>query len=319
MKLEISKPVTNLVSPLNPIEVPIVASYNCMRGKSASFIRHIEFDLSGTILEGAFSPGQSIGVTPPGLDEKGQAHGSRKYSISSPSFGEDGNGCRVSTTCKRVVEEFNSDVALRDGPENGLFLGVCSNFLCGRKVGDTVLVSGPSGTKFRLPDNQDRHGYVFIATGTGIAPFRGMVKELLDGPHNTVTQPIHLIMGAPYTSDLLYDDYFRRVAETHPNFYYHTTISREPAADGRPQGYVHDYLARTDHAVRHHLEKDDTLLYICGLKGMQTGVFKYLVRSNLANDYLKVPTNLEGTDPETWTSMMTRRVRPKARCLVEVY
>lgn len=313
------KPETNLVSPLEPIEVKIASNESCMRGKSASFVHHIEFDLSGTPLEGVFRPGQSIGVTPPGLDAQGRPEGARLYSISSPSFGEDGAGRIVTTTCKRLVDEFSDEMGTEQPSTLGLHLGVCSNYLCSRKAGDTVLISGPSGKKFCLPEAVDQHDYVFVATGTGIAPYRGMLKDLLYGPEGPIQRQIHLVMGVPYTSDLLYDDFLKTVAREHTNFHYHTVISRELDTDGQPQGYVHDYLARIPSVGQDALSKPETLLYLCGLKGMQVGVYQHLAANGLADGYIRVPKNLADTDPKMWTALEARRVRPKSRCLVEVY
>lgn len=310
---------TNLVSPTEPIEVPIVGNRSCMLGKSASFVHHIEFDLSGTPLAGAFSPGQSIAVSPPGVDANGRPEAARLYSVSSSSQGEDGKGCVVTTTCKRVIDEFSDEIGFDKSPTKGLYLGLCSNFLCSVELGAKVSVSGPSGKKFILPENSHDFGYLFVATGTGIAPFRGMINDLFYGVGGPIQKQVHLLMGVPYTSDLLYDDFFRRVSAEHPNFHYHTVMSRELDAGGSKQGYVHDYLARTVELGESLRSQSGTLLYLCGLKGMQVGVFKYLAANDLAAPYLRIPRNLEGTDPNGWTALDVRRVRPKSHCLVEVY
>ena len=60
----------NSVLPAEPIEVRIKSNRICMRGKSASYVHHMEFDLSGTALAGQFRPGQAIGVVPPGIDAR---------------------------------------------------------------------------------------------------------------------------------------------------------------------------------------------------------------------------------------------------------
>ena len=319
MEPTFGKPVTNTISSINPIEVPIIVNETCMRGRSASFVHHIAFDLSDTPLAGAFQPGQSIGVTPPGQDAQGRPQGARLYSVSSPIWGENGDGRIVTTTCKREIDEFSEAMGPDREAIQGLHLGTCSNYLCSRKVGDTVLVSGPSGKRFLLPDSPADFNYVFVATGTGIAPFRGMIKSLFFGQAGPTRKQVHLVMGVPYTTDLLYDAFFRQTAAQHPNFHYHTVISRELDSNGQPQGYVHDYLARTPEVGTHLLSVPNTLLYLCGLKGMQVGVFKHLVSQGLDTPYLRVPSKLESTDPASWSALEVRRVRPKSNCLVEVY
>ena len=95
----------HVVLPGAPVVAHIASSDSCIRGKSASFVRHIGIDLAGTPLEGTFLAGQSFGVVVPGVDSKGRPNKVRLYSIASPSYGEDGFGRIISTTCKRTIEE----------------------------------------------------------------------------------------------------------------------------------------------------------------------------------------------------------------------
>ena len=171
----------NLAPVNDPVIGRVVSNNSCMKGKSASFVRHTEIDVSGTPLEGNCLVVQSFGVIAPGKDPKGKLHKVRLYSIACPSYGEDGEGKIISTTPKRLIDEFNAEEKNPGPTENGLFLGVCSNYLCKLEPGDEVKLTGPSGKRFLLPVDRDKHDYVFIATGTGIAPFRGMVMELLFG------------------------------------------------------------------------------------------------------------------------------------------
>jgi ferredoxin--NADP+ reductase len=69
---------------------------------------------------------------------------------------------------KRTIDEF----------EEKIYLGVASNYLADLKPGDKVLMTGPSGKRFLLPENAEDFNYILFATGTGIAPFRGMIMEL---------------------------------------------------------------------------------------------------------------------------------------------
>ncbi|MCP3859959.1 MAG: hypothetical protein GY704_09925 [Phycisphaeraceae bacterium] len=192
--------------------------------------------------------------------------------------------------------------------------------MCDLSPGDEVLVTGPAGKRFVLPARPENHDYLFLATGTGIAPFRGMILELLEGGSTPCESEIHLVMGAPYTSDLLYDDVFRALADKHPGFHYHTVISRETMPDGRPQGYIHHYLDRETRLHADLLSKDRTLLYICGLAGMQTGVFQTMAKLGVGGAYLKVHEELADVAPADWKSAdIKRRVRPTHRCMLEVY
>lgn len=310
----------NLVKPTEPVVGRVVSNRNCMRGKSASFVRHIAIDVGGTPLEGAFRAGQAFGVVPPGTDDRGRPHKVRLYSIASPTGGEDGEGRVLSTTCKRMIDEYQPQTPKDDADRHDLVLGVCSNHLCDLKEGDEVLVTGPSGKRFLLPEDPARHDYLFLATGTGIAPFRGMLLDLLERPEGPVESEIHLVMGVAYSTDLLYDEDLRELAEKHGNFHYHTVVSREIGADGTRGGYVHHYLDRQIELHETLLSSDRTLMYLCGLAGMQIGVFQLLARLGLGGPFLKVKDELAEVPCEEWTAQQIKRhVRPTHRCMLEVY
>lgn len=316
----------HLVMPNAPVTGTVVGSRRCTKGKSASFVRHVEIDVSGTPLAGNFQSGQSFGVIPPGTDARGRPHKVRLYSVASPSWGEDGEGRVVSTTPKRLIDETLSE----GGESHSLFLGVCSNYLCDLGPGAKVQLSGPAGKRFLLPQDRSAHDYLFLATGTGIAPFRGMLMELLSGPpegsparagwHGPSASGIHLVMGVAYRTDLLYDEFLSDLAARHANFHYHRVISRErPEATGHGP-YVHDLLAARADVFEPLLRSPRTLIYACGLTGMQTGLFRLIGRLGLAADYLHLQESISGADPTAWTDDdLRRRVHAGRRCMLEVY
>lgn len=311
----------HIVPPTEPVAGRLVESYLCTRSKCHVFVRHVSIDVSGTPLAGKFLVGQSFGVLAPGVDRFGKPHKVRLYSIASPSWGEDGRGNVLSTTVKRVVDEFRPQTPRDDADQHDLFLGVCSNYLCDIRLGAEVHVSGPNGKRFLLPANRRDHDYLFIATGTGIAPFRGMAMELLKDPQGPTSSQVHLVMGSPYTSDLLYDDLFRRLESEHDNFHYHVAISREsPKMDGR--GLYVDRLLDTamDDTFGALLSSPRTLLYVCGVAGMQIGLFRAMAMHRVHEQYMTVKDDLAGVDPARWTDEQIKRsIRPTRRCMLEVY
>lgn len=320
---ELPEVALNIVKPTNPVTGKVVSSEVCLKGgrKSASFVRHVAIDVSGTPLAGQLQPGQSFGIIPPGEDEQGKPHKVRLYSLASPSWGEDGEGAVISTTPKRVIDEYTPQKEGDDDTRHELFLGVCSNYLCDLKVGDEVMVSGPSGKRFLLPTDHDAHDYIFMATGTGIAPFRSMCMEMFDNPNGATQSQVHLVMGSPYTTDLLYDDLFRGYAEKHPNFHYHTAISRELQSDGSRGLYVGQLVENgLDDVFGQILSSDRGLLYLCGLIGMQFGIYKMLATHGLSDTYMTIKDEIADIDSSEWTrKQMQRYVRPTPRMMVEVY
>lgn len=298
----------NVVRAKEPIEVPIVESKIATAVASPNFVRHITFDISGTPLEGKFHAGQSIGVLADGVDENGKPHKVRLYSVCSPSRGEDGQGKLVSTTVKRVIDE--------NWETQELFTGVCSNFLCNQKPGSIVKVTGPSGKRFILPENPENYNYLFFATGTGVAPFRGMVMDLMEkNSKNEIT----LIFGSPYRTDLLYGDYFKPLAKATENFHFLTSISREnPRADGTKH-YVQYQLIDNRELLEPILRKPNTLIYVCGLKGMETGIYQILAQQGLW-DYITVKDDLKDKNPLNWTyEELKSSVKSSDRMHIEVY
>lgn len=302
----------HLYRPGEPVIARVTKSEICTNKKAAGFVRHVEIDVSGTALEGQVLPGQSIGVLAPGVDAKGRPHAVRLYSVASPTGGEDGAGRIISTTVKRTLDEH--------WETHRLFLGVCSNYLCDLNVGDEVKLSGPNGKKFLLPVQQADHDYVFFATGTGIAPFRGMVIDLLK---NAPGSRVALIMGAPFATDLLYDGFFRDLAKKHTNFSYFTAISREQTVAGQPGPmYVQDRITVSREQLEPMLESPRALIYICGIAGMELGIFQHMARTlkpAALAQYLQVEPEAMQQVSAWDRKMLHRQIKVSKRVFLEVY
>ena len=154
-----------------------------------------------------FEPGQFVIVHVPtkGLPAStraAQAGGSsvkRAYSIACPPH-EEG----VIELCIQHVEG-----------------GAASTFFWQLKEGMPVTLSGPHG-RFTLKQ-PITYEPVLMATGTGVAPFRSMLKHLF---HVNVTQPVWLLFGTRYEHALLYEAEFRAMASLRHNFHYIPTVSR---------------------------------------------------------------------------------------------
>ena len=90
----------------------------------------------------------------------------RYYSISSSPSGDPAR-CSITVA---VVEG-----AAYSG--RGSYKGVCSNYLAGRRVGDTIHATvRETKAGFRLPDDT-AVPIIMIGPGTGLAPFRGFLQE----------------------------------------------------------------------------------------------------------------------------------------------
>ena len=297
----------HLATPASPCVGTVVSTERCTASsKAAGIVRHVAIDVSGTPLEGNFLAGQAFGVLAPGVDQFGKPHKLRLYSIASPTRGEDGQGKILATTVKRTIDEHDAT--------HKLFLGVCSNYLCDLAVGDKVNVTGPNGKRFLLPADAAKHDYVFCATGTGIAPFRGMIMELLG---SGVASSITLIMGSPYATDLLYHKQFEELAAKHSNFAYLTAISRETGS----RMYVHDRLLASRERLASIFASERTLMYVCGIAGMELGILQSLatmLTPDQLSQYLKVDP--AAGESKAWDrKMINKLLTPTKRVMLEVY
>lgn len=316
-EIDLREAQMHVYRPTEPVEVKIHRNELCTFKKSASVVRHVEVDLTGTMLAGKCQPGQALGVLADdrsankGIDPKtGKPHKPRLYSFSHPTRGEDGKGNIVAVTVKRTIDEHWDN--------HSLFVGVASNWLCDRQAGDKIKVFGPNGKKFLLPKRPEEHDYVFVATGTGIAPFRGMITDLLEAK---VKSKIVLLMGVPYSTDLLYHDFLMRMSQDNPNFFYHTAISREKNGP-HDRLYVQDRIRTERDQLLPILTNDRTLIYMCGLAGLELGVFQELalnINGSALEAYLECDKDVL-RDIRRWNRQMVhKQVRPTKRILMEVY
>ena len=68
------------------------------------------------------------------------------------------------------------------------------------------------------------------------------------------------------------------------------------------------------------LRSPRTLIYVCGLAGMQMGLFRMLAEKGLGAGYLTVDEQIAQVPAAEWTDEhLKRRVRPTHRCMIEVY
>jgi ferredoxin-NADP reductase len=202
--------------------------------------KHLEWE----VIDGGrfdFLAGQFVSMTMP---TDGDEH-TRAYSIAS---------------APRPDARF--DICLNRVP-GGLF----SNHLCDLEPGAAIDFTGPHGFfVVRQPIERD---IVFVATGTGVAPMRGMLEELF-AAGATLDRDVWLLFGVRFPETILYREEFERLAASHPRFHFLPTLSRAPENWPGERGRVQEHLRRR-FAGRRDLD-----VYICGLKAMVDDVRKML-------------------------------------------
>jgi ferredoxin--NADP+ reductase len=275
----------NLFSPKAPYKAKVISNETITKKSKL-----VNWETTHTIIDHdgnmPYVEGQSAGVIAPGPDKKGQTPAKiRLYSIASSACGDDETSKTVSLCVKRVVEvsgkswcEYSNIPEGQKDPEypdaEKVYRGVCSSHICDLKAGDDVLLTGPTGAEMLLPQDPDSN-IIMLATGTGIAPFRSFLRYLF---HDKATKgkfqgAAWLFLGVPFSESLLYDEEWKKMEEEFPDqFRFDYAISDE---EKRPDGssmYVQHRVMEYIEDVWPMVKDKKTHVYMCGLKGMATGL-----------------------------------------------
>ena len=197
-----------------------------------------------------FDPGQFANAM--ALDAQTQKIIKRPYSIASPPY-EKGY---IDLVWKRV-----------EG-------GFMTNYFWKLKEGDTLQIQGPLG-RFGI-SKSPKERLVFVATGTGIAPFRSIILQLFKEGTN---REIWLVFGNRYETDILYEEAWKELAAKYKNFHYVPTVSRPKTWTGEKE-YVQNLLPQYIDSPK------DTHLYICGLTNMITAVQDKALQMGFAKEQI---------------------------------
>jgi glycine betaine catabolism B len=192
-----------------------------------------------------YKPGQSLQVIFPGDDKK------RYYAISSsPTEGQ-------------------TAITVKWEPET-IFGGILSKL----KVGETIQANGPWGS-FGLPDPVPSPLY-FLAGGTGITPFRSMIKFIVD---HKLPVTISLLHSAKREKDLIFAEDFARTDDYADRLIYAATTTEKPLSPTKSSSRI------TAEMIRPLLLATPGLFYICGPTGFVSSM------EHLLTETLEIPTN----------------------------
>ena len=265
-----AKPSVNLFSRAKPAVATVQGNFRITGAEAESDVRHIVLAFGDTqfpVLEG-----QSIGIVPPGTRPDGRPHDIRLYSIASARDGEKRNANNLSVTVKRVPG------------------GIGSNYMCDLKVGAKVEVTGPFGATFLMPDDPVAD-ILMICTGTGSAPFRAFTERRRRAMPGA---PGRLVMffGARSPQELPYFGPLQKVPRS--ILEQHLVFSRLP---GTSKEYVQDRMRAEADRVGDLVERPATHVFICGLKGMESGVDEALadICRRRGRDWPSLKSELRGT------------------------
>lgn len=176
--------------------------------------------------------------------------------------------------------------------------GVCSVYLDERiEIGDFVLVFHEPNKKFRIPEDNNLP-VIMIATGTGIAPFRGFLQER---EHLGAKGKNWLFFGGRNAgSDFLYRDEMN---------YFHQSglLTKMDLAFSRDQSekkYVQHAMLGNSTEFFRWMDKEEAVVYLCGNKRTMGEDVKKTIKEIVAME-----GNLSDSQADDYVLQMTREHR----------
>jgi ferredoxin-NADP reductase len=142
--------------------------------------------------------------------------------------------------------------------------GVATKLLFGLHPGDLVSASGPFGL-FTLKEERPVR-YVLIATGTGVAPYRSMLKDIQERFENAHPElNVALVLGVRNQTELLFGEEFAQFEKQQSRFKFYACYSQSLLENplsferfGRVQ-VVFNELS---------LNPENDIIYLCGNPNM---------------------------------------------------
>ena len=136
------------------------------------------------------------------------------------------------------------------------------------KVNDLLRMEGPLGTFSLRKSNVSN--LILLATGTGIAPIRAILEQILKVPNLNTFANIFLYWGGRAIKDLYFDP-----LEMEVPIIYRPVLSRDNVWDGH-KGYVQQAVLADE------VDLFDSVVYACGSENMIESSFEILTKSGLS-------------------------------------
>ncbi len=203
---------------------------------------------------------QSFGVLVKSKDDFGNSLHHRLYSVADLPTKKGGKP-QIKMLVKRCsyVDEFSGE----------LFQGVASNYLCNRKVGDEITITGPHSLPFVVPEDKNSN-LILVGMGTGIAPFRAFIKHIYKNVKDWKGK-VRLFYGARSGLELLYlndkdgdltnyydEETFEAFHAISPRPHWADPIALDSAIEGRAE------------EIREMLSHSNTHMYVAGYEAVNS-------------------------------------------------
>lgn len=213
------------------------------------------------------------------------------------------------TMVLHIAEGINRSMSIASVPSDPKNIVMChdvspmgpgSKWTLGLSVGDSVSFMAPLGA-FVL-DKESPRKKVFVATGTGVVPFRSMLLDVYSSTNNELNPNIRipsqlsnshirtdslfvdtivLYWGLRYEEDIYWKDEFEKIEKEHPNFRFVFTLSKPTQNWLGKKGRV------TDHVFSEEKNLPACDVYLCGNKEMVREVKDKLLALNVPKEQIK--------------------------------
>jgi CDP-4-dehydro-6-deoxyglucose reductase len=154
--------------------------------------------------------------------------------------------------------------------ENGL---MSDYWFSEAKTNDLLRIEGPIGSFFLRQSEQKN--IIFLATGTGIAPIKAILENILETSEKHVDKNLWLFVGGRHESDLFWNPKQLKVL---PNFHYIPVLSRYEEGWNGEKGYVQDIV------IKQGIDLSSAQVYACGSNDMIQSSKKYLIENGLKTE-----------------------------------
>lgn len=211
-----------------------------------------------------FDIGQSVAVLVAGPHDFGQSHHLRLYSIASTPA-EAGPG-RITICVRRChyVDPYSGE----------RYRGVASNHLCDLPVGSELVLAGPVGLPFVIPDDPATP-LLMVGLGTGVAPFRALLRHIFE-ERGGWQGKVRLFHGARVGLESVYRDRIADYQSQASGFEAVEVLSSRPAWDDPAD--LAAAIAQHETEVWELLEDPATHVYVAGLTDVAEAFEEALAR-----------------------------------------
>lgn len=190
-----------------------------------------------------FQTGQYIQILIPGYEEY------RAYSIASPASRNDSLNLMIRYVPKGLSTTFVHKAL---------------------QIGDKIRLTGPYGDQLTIDEGVEK--VVLVAGGIGIAPFAGLVEDVVIRDD---IKEAKLIYGVNLENEFIKYDRFQKLADKHDKFEYIQVVAFDENWQGE-RGFVTDVLKK--------LDLDGYKVYMCGPPPMVDASLKVLAGLNIKEE-----------------------------------